>query len=1209
MDGDANFAGEFALLPIIPDDYHNHDEIDHGPHKPFQSIHKRPTSFKTKHHPGIWFPTQPISVKVTLDKRPVHRINSNLYKIDLTHGDFSWTIYRRYKHIRSLHEQLRLFLATCKIPMPTKQHRERRRSVRQEKSELPRFPLLPDQFVREENIQLRAKQLEDYLQNILQFRVYRNHIETLKFLEVSYLSFLKQFGPKRKEGMIMKRVGGCSLGCLNCTHLLRCGKSWRKRWLIIKDTFLTFIRPKDGAIRDVLLLDTNFTVKSESGVQHIVVVSNSYRELMFSCWTHRKQTEWVEQIQQITDGTGKEFTEAKRFCSFAPVRTDSIARWFVDGDIYFEAVADNLEAASEEIFITDWWLSPELYLKRMDHDRNNWRLDVVLERKAKAGVKVFILLYKEIALALGINSYYSKHKLMECENIKVLRHPDHIPGGVYLWAHHEKLVVIDQKVAFLGGFDLCYGRWDGQDHRLDDLGSTANNVPRTADSESRIIEKSPQLLVESTVANVNVTESTLDISKDVMHLGGSKDTINSGNPEHSEKTEITSLSSEATNASSIMLDKLKIDIPRSEDSNNSANASPHLSLTKPGLASLAMSVKCEQVWRNKALDRRALYSQHKKMSLCRSFSTGADVLNKGPLKCYSRNMSVLESSNSNMYENILERYSRLENHVPIIQEAEETKNNNSAEKNGKSEMNDDEKSSLVRRRWRLYLNVSKLVPPVNDKVTVSNIPGLDEKSANMKPSTPKSKRRFMDRCITNCQWRGSSLENKSLLSSSESQQTISAVENAAKIWIGKDYCNFICKDFVDLEAPFEDMIDRTKTPRMPWHDIGMVVYGKAAKDAARHFIQRWNITKVKKVRNDPQYPFLFPKSGNTPSNMQTSGKMTLQVLRSVSQWSAGTQQPENSIHEAYIDCIQKAKHFIYIENQFFISKSSADNTVLNKINEALFHRIFTAHCNKQTFRVYIVMPLLPAFEGELGTNKGTAIQAITHWNYSSICRGEDSLLVKLRRAGVHDPFKYITFYGLRNHGELLGKLTTELVYVHSKMMIVDDDTTIIGSANINDRSMLGVRDSEIAVMVQDLEKFSVEFDGNSHLVGYFSSTLRRTLFREHLGIAEDDDSIDLSDPVCNSFYKEIWIRQASINTGIYEKVFHCLPSDHVLTFDDLRRYSKEPALSDSNPEEARNLLTNIRGHLVLIPLLFLEKERLTPSAGSKEALLPTNLWT
>ena len=34
-------------------------------------------------------------------------------------------------------------------------------------------------------------------------------------------------------------------------------------------------------------------------------------------------------------------------------------------------------------------------------------------------------------------------------------------------------------------------------------------------------------------------------------------------------------------------------------------------------------------------------------------------------------------------------------------------------------------------------------------------------------------------------------------------------------------------------------------------------------------------------------------------------------------------------------------------------------------------------------------------------------------------------------------------------------------------MIVDDKVTIIGSANINDRSMLGMRDSEIAAVVQD----------------------------------------------------------------------------------------------------------------------------------------------
>jgi len=38
-----------------------------------------------------------------------------------------------------------------------------------------------------------------------------------------------------------------------------------------------------------------------------------------------------------------------------------------------------------------------------------------------------------------------------------------------------------------------------------------------------------------------------------------------------------------------------------------------------------------------------------------------------------------------------------------------------------------------------------------------------------------------------------------------------------------------------------------------------------------------------------------------------------QVIRSVSQWSAGTSQPEESIHTAYCSLIEKAKHFIYIE--------------------------------------------------------------------------------------------------------------------------------------------------------------------------------------------------------------------------------------------------------------------------------------------------------
>lgn len=54
---------------------------------------------------------------------------------------------------------------------------------------------------------------------------------------------------------------------------------------------------------------------------------------------------------------------------------------------------------------------------------------------------------------------------------QVMRHPDHVSSAVYLWAHHEKIIVIDQSVAFVGGIDLAYGRWDDEEHRLTDIGS------------------------------------------------------------------------------------------------------------------------------------------------------------------------------------------------------------------------------------------------------------------------------------------------------------------------------------------------------------------------------------------------------------------------------------------------------------------------------------------------------------------------------------------------------------------------------------------------------------------------------------------------------------------------------------------------------------------------------------------------------------------
>lgn len=106
-----------------------------------------------------------------------------------------------------------------------------------------------------------------------------------------------------------------------------------------------------------------------------------------------------------------------------------------------------------------------------------------------------------------------------------------------------------------------------------------------------------------------------------------------------------------------------------------------------------------------------------------------------------------------------------------------------------------------------------------------------------------------------------------------------------------------------------------------------------------------------------------------------------------------------------------------------------DDCVKNRIAEALYRRIIRAFRNEKTFRVFILIPLLPAFAGEVGTSSGTAIQQITHYNYSTIIKGYDSLLKKLELE-IEDPYKYIGFYSLRNHDKLNGCLVTELIYIH-----------------------------------------------------------------------------------------------------------------------------------------------------------------------------------
>jgi phospholipase D1/2 len=92
-----------------------------------------------------------------------------------------------------------------------------------------------------------------------------------------------------------------------------------------------------------------------------------------------------EQYQSLD---GARDHETHRFQSFAPQRVGNEVKWYVDGAGYMHAVSMALERARESIWIMDWWLSPELYLRRPPAQNEQYRVDRMLQAAAERGLQV-----------------------------------------------------------------------------------------------------------------------------------------------------------------------------------------------------------------------------------------------------------------------------------------------------------------------------------------------------------------------------------------------------------------------------------------------------------------------------------------------------------------------------------------------------------------------------------------------------------------------------------------------------------------------------------------------------------------------------------------------------------------------------------------------------------------------------------------------------
>lgn len=528
-----------------------------------------------------------------------------------------------------------------------------------------------------------------------------------------------------------------------------------------------------------------------------------------------------------------------------------------------------------------------------------------------------------------------------------------------------------------------------------------------------------------------------------------------------------------------------------------------------------------------------------------------------------------------------------------------------------------------------------------------------------------------------------------------------------EIWPGQDFNNNRIMDFKNVQDWKQNELSKADYGRMPWHDVCMAVIGPCVFDIAEHFVLRWNFVKRDKYKRDERFDWIIlegregddenligvqrpkhpvgdyithPLTPLSTKNLDGRGTVRAQIVRSSADWSSGILR-DHSIQNAYCDIIRNAQHYVYIENQFFITATGEHQSPIhNTIGKAIVDAVVKAGKDGRKFRVIVVLPAIPGFAGDLRDNAATGTRAIMDYQYKSICRGEHSIFEQVKAQGV-DPTKHIFFFNLRSydrlnktaaisqaekttgikyqevqraeaeeimgegihgtrdptederdahmggekeqkqldrHGQVKGvmqpkdtfehaqpkeKVETstsvahhalasqgsledeawddedpdseirnwiqEELYIHSKLLIADDRVVVCGSSNLNDRSQQGNHDSELSIVMEDTRKIQSTMDGQPFEAGYHATTLRRFLWREHMGllppqdfnakddinaqppnvependIYDKDDSWKFVEDALGDEMWEMWTGQADKNTYLFRHLFHSDPDDH-----------------------------------------------------------------
>lgn len=243
------------------------------------------------------------------------------------------------------------------------------------------------------------------------------------------------------------------------------------------------------------------------------------------------------------------------------------------------------------------------------------------------------------------------------------------------------------------------------------------------------------------------------------------------------------------------------------------------------------------------------------------------------------------------------------------------------------------------------------------------------------------------------------------------------------------------------------------------HDLYLEIHGPATTDVFHNFVQRWNQASERQV---PGGCFPDPATATDldyPVRLAApQGAVDVQITRTVmpgvytGDESAPNAAPfdisagESSVREQILTAVAAARRTIYIENQIFLSKG-----LLAALHEAL----------QRDVQVIAVVPRIPMKELIEYRRRAPEMAA--------------PIFDLLDRCGSHPNF---TLAGLARQDDRGGLVD---IYVHAKMMLVDDSWATIGSTNFMGRSFFQETEMNASFWCQNTVK-----------------RLRKDLFEEHL---------------------------------------------------------------------------------------------------------------